>query len=101
MYVFIILLNLQGKGIGDVSVSAGEDMTSTTTAEGVYVLNNVTAGGYTIQVCDQRLKSENKKRSKDFVVLCSQATKTHTHKWHHSSSFHPGPSCSVQCQANL
>ena len=31
-------------------MSAGEGMTATTTAEGVYVLNNVTAGGYTIQV---------------------------------------------------
>lgn len=40
----------KGQGIGDVTISAGEGLTATTTAEGVYVLNNVTAGGYTIQV---------------------------------------------------
>ncbi|KAJ7333033.1 Nodal modulator [Desmophyllum pertusum] len=43
------ILTAEGQGIGDVSVSAGEDFIATTTAEGVYVLNNVTAGGYTIQ----------------------------------------------------
>lgn len=42
--------SFQGQGIGDVSISAGEGLSVTTTAEGVYVLNNVTAGGYTIQV---------------------------------------------------
>lgn len=41
---------LKGQGIGEVTISAGEGVTATTTAEGVYVLNNVTAGGYTIQV---------------------------------------------------
>ncbi|XP_073255709.1 BOS complex subunit NOMO3-like [Porites lutea] len=43
------ILTPEGQGIGDVSISAGEGLTATTTAEGVYVLNNVTAGGYTIQ----------------------------------------------------
>ena len=46
---------LQGKGIGDVSISAGDKLHSTTTSEGVYVLNNVTAGEYVIQVkCRQQ-----------------------------------------------
>ena len=46
---------LQGKGIGDVSISAGDKLHSTTTSEGVYVLNNVTAGEYIIQVkCRQQ-----------------------------------------------
>ena len=48
-----LLFVFKGQGIGDVTVSAGEDLTATTTAEGVYVLNNVTAGGYTIQVGKQ------------------------------------------------
>lgn len=42
----------KGQGIG----AAGEDLTATTTAEGVYVFNNVTAGGYTIQVGKQQTK---------------------------------------------
>lgn len=41
---------LKGQGIADVSITAGEEITAKTTAEGVYVLNNVTAGAYTIQV---------------------------------------------------
>ena len=45
-----VLFVLKGQGIGDVTILAGEGVTATTTAEGVYVLNNVTAGGYTIQV---------------------------------------------------
>lgn len=43
------ILTGEGQGIGDVTISAGEGLTATTTAEGVYVLNNVTAGSYTIQ----------------------------------------------------
>ena len=41
---------LKRQGIADVSITAGEETTAKTTAEGVYVLNNVTAGAYTIQV---------------------------------------------------
>lgn len=41
---------LKGQGIADVSITAGEEITAKTTSEGVYVLNNVTAGAYTIQV---------------------------------------------------
>jgi len=52
-YLFINDCTIKGQGIGDVTVSAGEDLIATTTAEGVYVLNNVTAGGYTIQVGNQ------------------------------------------------
>lgn len=52
--IYYILINtlfvFKGQGIGDVTISAGEGLTATTTVEGVYVLNNVTAGGYTIQV---------------------------------------------------
>lgn len=44
----------KGQGIGGVTISAGEDLMAKTTAEGVYVLNNVTAGGYTIQVGKQQ-----------------------------------------------
>lgn len=63
----------KGQGIGDVTISAGEGLTATTTAEGVYVLNNVTAGSYTIQVGKtvqcithsmQRVRNKGKKRNK-------------------------------------
>lgn len=43
------VLTAEGQGIADVSITAGEEITAKTTAEGVYVLNNVTAGAYTIQ----------------------------------------------------
>ncbi|XP_067042514.1 BOS complex subunit NOMO3-like [Acropora muricata] len=43
------VLTPEGKGIGDVSISVGDKLHSTTTSEGVYVLNNVTAGEYVIQ----------------------------------------------------
>ncbi|XP_068686037.1 BOS complex subunit NOMO3-like [Montipora foliosa] len=43
------VLTPEGQGIGDVIISAGEELSATTTAEGVYVLSNVTAGGYTLQ----------------------------------------------------
>ena len=59
MFGFLLFFFLQGKGIGDVSISAGDELHSTTTAEGVYVLNNVTAGGYTIQVrCRKQQKDK-------------------------------------------
>ena len=51
----VVVFFLQGKGIGDVSISVGDKLHSTTTSEGVYVLNNVTAGEYIIQVkCRQQ-----------------------------------------------
>lgn len=53
----LLFFFLQGKGIGDVSISVGDKLHSTTTSEGVYVLNNVTAGEYIIQVkCRQQHK---------------------------------------------
>lgn len=64
---------LQGQGIGGVSISAGEGLSATTTAEGVYVLNNVTAGGYTIQVGSIQ---KTKKGSIIHVITVFNQTKT-------------------------
>lgn len=68
-----LIFVFKGQGIGDVTISVGEGLTATTTAEGVYVLNNVTAGSYTIQVGKtvqcithsmQRVRNKGKKRNK-------------------------------------
>lgn len=74
---------LQGQGIGGVSISAGEGLSATTTAEGVYVLNNVTAGGYTIQVGSiQKTKKGIIIQSCNYCIQLDQDTKQFSlHMW--------------------
>ena len=66
---------IKGQGIGDVTVSTGEGLTAITTAEGVYVLNNVTAGGYTIQVGKQQTFIQDNKLFNVLLIPCAESKK--------------------------